>query len=113
VVELERLKGQHRSARIVRSVSRFPTTPDELVFRFTDEATFEPFDPDEVSAAAERARVLEAVRDLGRATADDVSDAAELSARNARRVLNDLVGYGLERRGKGVKGDPHVFEAAA
>jgi predicted ArsR family transcriptional regulator len=66
-----------------------------------------------VSAAAERARVLEAVRDLGRATADDVSDAADLSARNARRVLTDLVGYGLERRGKGVKGDPHVFEAAA
>ncbi len=45
VVELERLKGEHRSARIVRSVSRFPSTPDELVLRFTDEATFETFDP--------------------------------------------------------------------
>ena len=113
VVELERLKGDHRSARIVRSVSRFPSTPDELAFRFTEEGWFETFDPEEASAAAERARVLDAVRELGRATAEDVSNATDLHARKARKVLNELVGYGLERGGEGVKGDPFVFEVAA
>lgn len=113
VVELERLKGEDRSARIVRSVSRFPTTPDELVFRFTDQATFETFDPAEASAAAERGRVLEALRELGRSTADDVADSCDMSTRKARRILSELVGYGVERYGEGVKGDPHTFEVAA
>lgn len=113
VVELERLRGDHRSARIVRSVSRFPTTPEELVFEFTEEGAFEPFDPEAATAAAERARVLEAVREVGPGTATDIAEAADVTIRNARRILSDLVGDGVSRSGKGVKGDPHVFEVAA
>ncbi len=57
--------------------------------------------------------MLETIRELGRATAEEVSDETGLYGRTAGRVLNELVGSGLERSGKGVKGDRHVFEAAA
>ena len=114
VVELERLKGdQNRSARIVRSVSRFPSTPDELYFEFTEEGSFDLFDPEEASAAADRSRVLEELRLLGPATADSVADAAGISKSRTRKALEELVGVGVEKTGKGVKGDPHIFEAAA
>ncbi len=57
--------------------------------------------------------MLETIRELGCATAEEVSDETGLYGRTAGRVLNELVGSGLERSGKGVKGDRHVFEAAA
>jgi hypothetical protein len=108
VVELERplasfSLGPH--ARVLRAVSRFSSTPDELFLELDDVnngfAAIE--SPEQVKAASERLRVAEAASG---STSKEIAEAVELPAATVRRHLNFLLEAGyVERSGSGKRGD--------
>jgi hypothetical protein len=112
VVELERpaptlALGRH--ARVLRAVSRFISTPDELYLELDEDASeFVAIEsPEEVKAEADRAKVVEALTELGDATSNTVAEEAELPDATVRRHLNTLLERGqVARDGKGKRGDP-------
>jgi hypothetical protein len=109
VVELERPGADVLApggSRVLRAVSRWPSTPEELVARLDGDTYQAEGTTLAVRAEAERARVLEAVETLGEATVAQLTD-DELGERAARRHLDELVAAGtLERVGAGRRGDP-------
>jgi predicted ATP-dependent serine protease len=111
VVELERptadvLAGE--GARLLRAVSRFMATPEELVAELGEEGYESRGDSFTARADAMRAQVLDVVQTLGEATTKKVADEAGLSERNTRRHLEWLLEAGtIAREGKGRRGDPH------
>ena len=114
VVELERpsrvlqLGGQ---ARVLKAVSRFSSTPDELYVEL-GEHNFEPIEsPEQRKADADRAQVLNALEDqTDPSTADQLGDDLELPKRAVRRYLNELLEKGLVvRGGRGRKNDPYTW----
>ena len=114
VVELERpakvlqLSGH---ARVLRAVSRFSSTPEELYVELGEHG-FSPIEsPEQVKTDAERGRVLEALEDRGEAvTSDQLGDELDIPKRAARRYLNDLLDRQLViREGGGKKNDPYVW----
>jgi DNA-binding transcriptional ArsR family regulator len=112
VAELERARPSlslSSRARALRAVSRFTSTPEELFVELDDEqATFTLIEhPEEVKAAVERERILEAVAALDDATADKIADEVDLPQATVRRhlaVLRDQ--RHVTRAGKGKRGDP-------
>jgi hypothetical protein len=118
VVELERppaslALGKH--ARALRAVSRFTSTPDELYVELDEHASeFISIDsPEEVKAAADQARIVEALFELGDATSSIVAEATELPDATVRRHLNMLLERErVAREGKGKRGDPFRWRSA-
>jgi hypothetical protein len=109
VVELERplasfALGTH--ARVLRAVSRFSSTPEEL-FLELDEVNngFTVIEsPEQVKAAAERMRVADVA---GGGTSKEIAGEVELPEPTVRRHLKALQEAGhLERAGSGKRGDP-------
>ena len=116
VVELERplasfALGAH--ARVLRAVSRFSSTPEEL-FLELDEVNngFTVIEsPDQVKAAAERMRVADVA--VG-GTSKEIAEAVELPEPTVRRHLKALQEAGhLERAGSGKRGDPFRWTRVA
>jgi hypothetical protein len=109
VVELERplasfALGAH--ARVLRAVSRFSSTPEELFLELDEVndgfAVIE--SPEQVKAAAERMRVADVA---GGGTSKEISEEVELPEPTVRRHLKALQEAGhLERAGSGKRGDP-------
>jgi hypothetical protein len=111
VVELERAKqtlATGTSTRVLRAVSRYASTPEELVGELTD-GGYDPRDTIAAEAEAERAQVLETLQALERElTAKELAGETSIGERNVRRHCEGLAEEGLALlRGKGVKGDPH------
>jgi hypothetical protein len=109
VVELERplasfALGTH--ARVLRAVSRFSSTPEEL-FLELDEVNngFTVIDsPEQVKAAAERMRVADVASG---GTSKEIAEEVELPEPTVRRHLKALQEAGhVERAGSGKRGDP-------
>jgi hypothetical protein len=115
VVELERplasfALGAH--ARVLRAVSRFSSTPEEL-FLELDELNngFTPIEsPEQVRAASERLRVADAASG---GTSKEMAEEVELPEPTVRRYLKTLLESGhVERSGSGKRGDPYRWNRA-
>lgn len=115
IVELERPRGvDDETLRVLRAVSRYEATPGELVLALTDSGYVPRGDLVTAKAAVQRARVLACVNAAGRATAEDVADALDMSKQLARNYLAELyTAEEIGREGKGAKGSPFVFVSAA
>jgi DNA-binding transcriptional ArsR family regulator len=117
VAELERARPSlslSSRARALRAVSRFTSTPEELFVELDDEqGVFTLIEhPEEVKAAVERERILEAVTALDEATADKVAEEVDLPHATVRRHLGVLRDNGhVVRDGKGKRGDPFRWRA--
>jgi predicted ATP-dependent serine protease len=117
VIELERpsrtlqLGGQ---ARVLRSVSRFSSTPEELFFELDGDGFVPVTDVAEKRSDAERAEVLDALERRGEpVNVDDLFEDVDLGKRALRRRLTELRDAGLAvRTGDGKKGDPYLWTAA-
>ena len=117
VVELERppkVLQLGSQARILRAVSRFSSTPEELYVELSEHG-FSPIEsPEQVKTDTERSRVLEALEDRGEAvTSDQLGNELDIPKRAVRRYLNDLLDKQLvTREGGGKKSDPYVWQVA-
>ncbi len=117
VVELERPSralelGSH--ARVLRAVSRFSSTPEELYVEL-DEHGFVPIEsPEQVRADVERDRLLAALDELAEpVTAQLLGEELELPKSTVRRHLRTLLERGLVLRdGGGKKNDPYTWQLA-
>ena len=117
VVELERPSralelGSH--ARVLRAVSRFSSTPEELYVEL-DEHGFEPIEsPEQVKADAERERLLAVLDELTEPmTAQALGEELDLPKSTVHRHLRALHDRGLVARdGGGKKNDPYTWRLA-
>jgi DNA-binding transcriptional ArsR family regulator len=115
VLELERPSRALQlgsQARVLRAVSRFSATPEELYLKL-DEHRFVLIDsPEQLRVDAERERVLGVLEAAGTATTGDaLADELELPKSTVRRHLKAL----LERRavtrsGAGKRSDPYLWD---
>jgi predicted ATP-dependent serine protease len=117
VVELERApRGLQLSshARVLRAVSRFASTPEELFLELDDAGSFVAIEnPDDLRADDERERVLAALEELGETTADAVGDELGLKKPSVRRHLGILRDRGdVIRTGDGKRGSPYLWRLA-
>jgi hypothetical protein len=114
IVELERLPGQSADgSRVLRSVSRFAGTPDEVVAVLEGDTYTYAGDTAAARAAGDRAAILDALDPETAMTAAEVAEAAGLAERDARRHLDQMLLEGVAcRAGRGVKGDPYSFRQA-
>jgi predicted ATP-dependent serine protease len=118
VAELERpsrtlqLSGQ---ARVLKAVSRFSSTPEELYLELEEHGFVLIESPEQVKTDAERARVLCALEERGEpVTSDQVGDDLEIPKRTVRRYLSELLEKGLViRHGAGKKNDPYLWDVAS
>jgi DNA-binding transcriptional ArsR family regulator len=115
VVELERpprASGLGSHARVLRAVSRFSSTPDELYLALEDDGFAAIENPEQMQADADRERVLKALEEVGEPTSPQViAEALELTQPTIRRHLNTLRDRGaVTRTGTGKKGDPYQWE---
>ena len=108
IVELERERGLADNTRALKSVSRFPSTPAALVFRF-DGQRFEPFgDLGEARAVSETQKIIACLAESAATmTADEIAEASALPPSTVRERLREA--DGVERTGRGVRGDPYRF----
>ena len=118
VIELERPSrslqlGGH--ARVLRSVSRFASTPEELFFELGDDGFLPISDIAEKKSDAERAEVLDALEGHDEpVSVDTLYEGVDLGKRALRRRLAELLDKGLAlRSGEGKKGDPYLWVAVA
>jgi DNA-binding transcriptional ArsR family regulator len=118
VVELERpsralqLGGQ---ARVLRAVSRFSSTPEELYLELHEHG-FAPIEsPEQVRADSERERVPTALEAIGEpAPAEALAEELELPKSTVRRHLRTLLERGVVvRDGAGKKNGPYLWSAVA
>jgi predicted ATP-dependent serine protease len=116
VAELERPAPSlslSKHARVLRAVSRFSSTPDELFLELDEnENMYVAIEsPEEVKAAAERLRVAEAATGT---TSKKIAEEVELPEATVRRHLTALLESGhVERTGGGKRGDPFRWTRSA
>jgi DNA-binding transcriptional ArsR family regulator len=113
VVELERPRSDVLAGdgvRVLNAVSRFGSTPEELVLALTEAGYEARGDTLEARADAERAEVLAAIETLGEATAAELAKETEIAKssvhRHAQRLYEEKA---ISRTGSGKKGSPFVF----
>ena len=98
---------------MLRSVSRFSSTPEELFFELGDDG-FLPIDAVvDRRTDAERAQTLDALTRHGEPIGlDDLVEFVDIGKRVLRSRLNELREQGLAvRTGAGKKGDPYLWAA--
>lgn len=96
---------------VLRALSRFSATPDELVCTLTEEGCVAHGDTLEVKHDAEREQVRAAVELTGEATADEVASTVEMPKGSVMRHLEQLEAEGaLHHEGRGVRGDPYRWK---
>jgi hypothetical protein len=112
VAELERPAPSlslSKHARVLRAVSRFSSTPDELYLELDEhENTFLPIEsPEEVKAAAERERIVAVLTGDG-ATSKEIAAEVELPEATVRQHLNTLLELDhAVRTGAGKRNNPY------
>jgi len=110
VVELERAQGFVTDDRVLRAVSRFESTPDE-VFVSLDGDHYTVSDRQAAKADAERAQLLEALEAAGgEATRKELADETGIPGATVQKRLAGLAG--VEQVGGGKRGDPIGFVSA-
>jgi hypothetical protein len=109
VVEFERAgAGLPSNVRVLRAISRYASTPEDLVCELVDDV-YRPLGSIEAATKGiQHQEVLNALQTIGLGQADEIADATNMSASTARRRCNELVYAGkLRREGAGGRGDPH------
>jgi DNA-binding transcriptional ArsR family regulator len=111
VVELERAPTElGAAARVLRAVSRYGATPEELAAELVGETYSARGDLEHLSAEHERGEVLDAIPDEGESTITDIAEQTGIAKGTVGRRLEELREAGtLERCGAGKKGDPYRF----
>jgi DNA-binding transcriptional ArsR family regulator len=109
VLELERPSvslDASAETRILRAVSRFSSTPDELTLRLVDDH-YEVDEAPLTKARVKRARLLEALEKLGPATSEELAQETAIPKSTISRYLKKLEREGaLEADGaRGVRGE--------
>jgi hypothetical protein len=113
VLELERPRADALAGdgvRVLQAVSRFSSTPEELVIALGDEGYEARGDTLTAQADVEREQVLAALEALREATYDKLHEETGLTRSSLRRRLDEL-GERVSRSGAGKRGDPFVFSA--
>lgn len=115
VVELERAPGSIGDrGRVLKAMSRYSATPDDLVVRRTDHEYEAIGELAGATAASELDRVTTLLAELGEVTAEELADAADLSKGTAQRRLGALLAAGrVVRSGSGNRGDPYHWRLAS
>jgi DNA-binding transcriptional ArsR family regulator len=91
-LELERPPANldaEEGTRLLRGVSRFGATPDELTLRLVGD-TYEVDEAPLTKARVKRARLLEALERLGEATIDEIADETTIARSTVDRYLKKL-----------------------
>jgi predicted ATP-dependent serine protease len=111
VIELERsLSFRESNVRVLRAVSRFEDTPDDLVVALTDEGYEVRGDSETAKAEEEAESILSALDGLGSATTDDLAETSELHPSKVRRHASKLFeAERIGRTGSGKRNDPFVW----
>ena len=111
IVEVERPTSEvGPGVRVLKAVSRFSATPEELAAELTEDGYEARGDEEAVRDRAEKARAWDAVLSLGSATSKQVAELCDLSDSTARRRLNQLVDdRHASREGEGGKADPFTW----
>jgi AAA domain len=117
VAELERPRSDvlaGEGVRVLNAVSRYSSTPEELVIALTDYGYEARGDTLEAQADAEREQILEAIETLGSATRKQLEEETKIKGTSLRRHLEKLCADGLvDSRGKGSRVDPYTYEIRA
>ena len=111
VLELERsLSFRDANTRVLRAVSRYDETPDDLVIALTPEGYEVRGDSETAKAEEEAEAILSALGGLGSGTADDLAEAIELHSSKVRRHATRLFeDERIGRTGSGKRNDPFVW----
>lgn len=98
---------RRRSLLLVQTI-RESSTPEELFVELDEQCVFTLIEhPEEVKAAVERERILDAVVAFEGATADKIAEEVELPPATVRRHLGVLRDTGhVVQEGEGKRGDP-------
>jgi DNA-binding transcriptional ArsR family regulator len=113
VLELERPSRAlqlSNQARVLRAVSRFSSTPEELYLEL-DEHGFRAIEsPEQLKADRERERVLHMLEEAGESTAERIAEELDMPKSTVRRHLATLRDRGVAARtGHGKRNDPYLW----
>lgn len=116
VVELERPSRTLQlgsQARVLKAVSRFSSTPEELYVELEEHGFAAIENPEQVKTDAERSRILRALEERGKpVTSEQLGDDLEVPKATVRRLLKQLLEKQLvTRSGAGKKNDPYLWVA--
>jgi AAA domain len=113
IVELERsLTFRDTNMRVLRAVSRFDETPEDLVVALTEDGYEVRGDSEHAQADEDRRRVLEAIRQVGSATRGELVEITRLPGPTIARHANALYeDEEVGRTGAGKRNDPHVWRS--
>jgi hypothetical protein len=111
VVEIERsLSFREPNMRVLKAVSRYDETPEDVVVALTEEGYEVRGDSETARAEEQCRRILTALDELGSADVKDLADATELTESTARRYANQLFKQEqIGRTGAGKSGDAHIW----
>ena len=111
VVELERLPSfREANVRVLRAVSRYDETPEDLVIALTEEGYEVRGDSETAKTEEEAALVLAELDGLGSATSEALAEATELHTSKIRRLTKRLFeDEQIGRTGTGKSKDPYVW----
>jgi DNA-binding transcriptional ArsR family regulator len=117
VLELERAPSDMLNGdglRVLRAVSRFSSTPAELVIQLTEEGYEACGDMQGVREQEEQKRLLAHLEEHREPTTDEISQALEIPAATVRRRLEALESEGkVKRYGEGKRGNPYRWTLAS
>jgi hypothetical protein len=111
VAELERPRADALAGdgvRILRAVSRYATTPEEMILALTEEGYEARGDSLTAQADVQRDQVFEAIETLGEASYEQLEKETGLSESTLRRRIEELDGR-VSRIGAGKRNDPFRF----
>ena len=107
VMELERAASVDKGARVLKSVSRYASTPDELAATL-EGGVYAACNLDVLKSKAHSTQLLEALVDAPHSTYADLTSATGIPRATVHKLLGALADQGqVVREGKGTRGDAH------
>jgi hypothetical protein len=100
-----------KTARILRGLSRYPSTPDETAVALDDDDGWRSLgDIGEARAEADREQLVDILHQIGEpAEAKVVAGMLGIDDGTARSRLNRTVGNGITKTGGGKRNDPYLY----
>jgi hypothetical protein len=113
IVEIERaVTFRDANMRVLRAISRYDETPEDIVIALTDEGFEVRGDSEHAQAEADRSRILEAIREAGSASTKDIADITEFPNGTVNRHAKGLYeAREIDRTGAGKRNDPYLWHA--
>jgi hypothetical protein len=113
IVELERSPSlRDPKMRVLKAVSRYDETPDDLVIALTDEGYEVRGDSVHAQADEDKRRIRGAIREVGSADTKELSELLGLPNATVSRRASELHEAGeIGRTGAGRKNDPYVWRS--